>query len=134
LGWHSVEETIDLMAGVDVTYLPYWFDESYRLPARLSFPTKLATYLASGRPVLFHGPEDSSPSKFFRRFPVGLCCHSLKESEIIECLHRFATDREFYAMATSAGQTALDQELDLRVFLKRFAMLIGIEESELLPI
>ena len=134
LGWRSVEETIDLMSEVDVTYLPYWFDESYRLAVRLCFPTKLTTYLASGRPVLFHGPEYSSPASFFRRFPVGLCCHSLEESKIIECLYRFATDKEFYAAATAAGQEALDQELDLRVFLQRFATLIGIEESELLPI
>ena len=134
LGWRSIEETIDLMSEVDVTYLPYWFDESYRMAVRLCFPTKLTTYLASGRPVLFHGPEDSSPASFFRRFPVGLCCHSLEESRIIECLYQFATDKEFYAAATDAGQAALEQELDLRVFLRRFATLIGIDEGELLPI
>jgi len=135
LGWRSsVEEVIELLSQVDITYLPYWFDEFHRLFVRLSFPTKLPTYLAAGRPVLFHGPEDSSPARFFRRFPVGLCCHSLEESKIIECLHRFATDREFYAMATEAGQAALDQELNLRVFLRLFATLIGIEEGELLPI
>ena len=130
----SVDEVIELMSQVDVAYLPYQFDESYRALVRLSFPSKLTTYLTAGRPVLFHGPEDSSPARFFRRFPVGLCCHSLEESKIIECLHRFATDREFYASATQAGQVALNQELDLRVFLRRFAMLIGIEEGELLPI
>ena len=133
-GWRSVEETINLMSQVDVAYLPYWFDESYSLAVRLAFPGKLTTYLAAGRPVLFHGPEDSTPTRFFRRFPVGLCCHSLDETEIIQCLYRFATDGEFYARATAAGQEALDQELDLRVFLQRFAELIGVERAQLLPL
>jgi len=122
------------MSEADITYLPYWFDEAYRLSARMSFPSKLTTYLASGRPVLFHGPQYSSVTKFFYRFPVGICCHSLEESKIIECLHKFATDKNFYAESTKAIQTALDEELDLRIFLKRFAELLGIEESDLLSI
>jgi hypothetical protein len=134
LGWRSFEETVELMSQVDVAYLPYWLDESYSLSVRVCFPNKLTAYLAAGRPVLFHGPEDSSPARFFRRFPVGLCCHSLEESEIIESLRRFITDREFYAAATQAGQVALDQELDLRVFRQRFATLIGVDEGALLPL
>ena len=134
LGWRSVEETVELMSQVDVAYLPYWFDEFHSLSVRLCFPGKLTTYLAAGRPVLFHGPKDSSPARLFRRFPVGLCCHSLEGAEIIESLRRFITDREFYAAATRAGQVAMDQELNLRVFRQRFATLIGIEEDELLPL
>jgi glycosyltransferase involved in cell wall biosynthesis len=134
LGYRSVKETIDLLSEADINYLPYWFDESYSKVVRLSFPNKLPTYLASGRPVLFHGPEDSSPAYFFKKYPVGLCCHSLDEASIIECLQKFATDREFYAMATLAGQVALRQEFDLRIFLSRFAELIGIEEIELSPL
>ena len=133
LGWRPLDETIDLMSQTDVGYLPYWFDKRYDLAVRLCFPNKMTTYLAAGRPVLFHGPEDSSPAHFLRRFPAGLCCHSLDQSEIIESLRRFAADPEFYASAAQAGQRALDEELDLQVFLRRFAMLVGIEEGELLP-
>ena len=131
LGWRSLEETVELMSQVDVTYLPYWFDESHNLSVRLCFPNKLTTYLAAGRPVLFHGPEDSSPARFFHRFPVGLCCHSLEEPEIIKSLKRFITDREFYALAARTSQAALDQELNLQVFRRRFAALMGIAEDEL---
>jgi len=134
LGWRPFEETIDLMSQVDVAYLPYWFDESHKLSVRLCFPNKLTAYLAAGKPVLFHGPKDSSPARFFRRFPVGLCCHSLEEAEIVESLRRFVTDREFYAAAGQAAQMAIDQELDLRIFRRRFATLIGIQEDELVPL
>jgi hypothetical protein len=100
----------------------------------MCFPTKLSTYLASGRPVLFHGPADSSPSHFLRRFPAGLCCDSLETSKIIDCLHKLASDVNFYNTATKAGQIALDEELDIRVFLRRFAMLFDVKENDLLPI
>jgi hypothetical protein len=133
LGWRSVEETVKLMSEVDIVYLPYWFDESHSLSVRLCFPTKLPTYLAAGKPVLFHGPRDSSPARFFRRFPVGLCCHSLEEGEIVKTIRRFITDREFYALAAQACQIAFDTEINLRVFRRRFANLIGIAEEQLLP-
>jgi hypothetical protein len=131
-GYRSVDETIELMSKADVAYLPYWFDKSYSIAVRLAFPNKLPTYLASGRPVLFHGPENSSPTLFFRKFPVGLCCHSLEESEIIRCLERFITDKDFYASATEAGHRALTQELNLDIFLSHFAELIGISREKLL--
>lgn len=133
LGWRPLDESIEIMSQVDVAYLPYWFDKKYSLSVRLCFPNKLASYLAAGRPVLFHGPEVSSPARFLRRFPAGLCCHSLDHTKIIDSLRRFITDKEFYASATQAGQLALDQELNLHVFRRRFATLLGIEETDLLP-
>jgi len=134
LGWRSVEETLDIVSRCDIAYVPYWFDESYSLAVRLSFPNKLATYLAAGRPVFYHGPEESSPARFFQRFPVGLCCHSLKEDDIIKTLSRFVADRDLYANAALQTQAAVGQELNLRVLLRRFAELIGISEADLLPL
>jgi glycosyltransferase involved in cell wall biosynthesis len=131
LGWRSQEETIKLLSDMDIMYLPYWFDKRFGVSVRLCFPNKLTAYLAAGRPVLFHGPEDSSPARFFRRFPAGVCCHSLEKSAIIECLHRLVNDRELYASAVQAGQRALDEELNQQVFLRRFAELIGIQEKDL---
>lgn len=132
LGWRSLEETIELMSEVDVAYVPYWFDEAFRVSARLCFPGKITTYLAAGRPILFHGPEDSSPVRFLRRFPAGICCHSLDESEIIRSLSRFVNDPSFYASAAQAGRAALKEELSLSIFRRRFADFIGIREEELL--
>ena len=133
LGWRSVQETVDLLAETDVTYLPYWFDPAFSDSVRLCFPNKLTTYLAAGKPVLFHGPADSSPARFFERFPAGLGCHSLEAPAIIECLRRFVRDRDFYQSAVQFGQDALDQELNERSFVSRFADLIGVDYGELLP-
>lgn len=120
LGYQSVKNTINILSKVDVNYLPYWFDESHSISVQLCFPTKLSTYLASGRPVLYHGPVKSSPTVFFNRFPAAICCHSLDENEIISSLTKLAVDRNHYAQMTSAAYSAMLEELNQNTFKHRF--------------
>jgi len=131
VNWRSLEEAVGLMADGDITYLPYWFDKRYQPSVRLCFPTKLTTYLAAGRPVFYHGPRESSVTEFFCRFPAGTCCHSLEKSQVLTSLRRLVHDHDYYASAVRAGQRALEEELNDKVSLFRFASLIGIEESAL---
>jgi hypothetical protein len=133
LGWRPMPETIRLLSESDVNYLPYWFDDAHRTAVRLCFPSKLSPYLASGRPVLFHGPADSSPVRFFEHYPVAACAHSLDEREIISALQRVTTDTTFYHRTSAAINAALDEELSIDVFRRRFAALLGITEQDLLP-
>jgi glycosyltransferase involved in cell wall biosynthesis len=42
---------------VDLVYLPLPFGETFEPFVRLSLSTKLVTYLGSGIPILYHGPE-----------------------------------------------------------------------------
>lgn len=132
LGWRPLQEVIRVLSASDVNYLPYWFDPTHSISVRLCFPNKLTAYLASGRPVFYHGPLDSSPTKFLYKYPAGLCCHSLDKNAIVEALERFVTEEGLYARMTRAGQDALDQELDQQVFLRRFATLVGVAETELM--
>lgn len=125
LGWRTVEETIDVLSKVDITYLPYWFDEAHRLSVRLCFPNKLSTYVAAGRPVFYHGPQDASPTRFIQRHPVGIACHSLKDRDIVESLRGFISDPRFYASAVQESQRVFDQQLNKRVFLEQFHALIA---------
>jgi hypothetical protein len=133
LGWRSETQTVDILSQTDVGYVPYWFDDRYDLSVRLCFPGKVTTYMAAGIPIFYHGPRDSSVVDFLERFPAGLGCHSLDGPEIVESLRLLIEDREFYTHATQAGQAALDQDLSMSVFRKRFATLLGVEEDDLRP-
>lgn len=130
-GWKSVDETISLLSKTDITYVPYWFDPKYEITTRLCFPNKISTYLAAGKPILYHGPVRSSPTVFMKRYPVGMCCHSLERADIIDCLRRFIIDPELFESAVIYGQIALREELNQKNFLNRFAELIGVGESYL---
>jgi len=52
--------------------LPYSSEPSMGLLVRTSFPSKLTDYLTDGRPILVHGPADSSAVRYAREnsFPL----------------------------------------------------------------
>jgi len=132
MGWRSSKQTVEMLANVDICYLPYWFDPARRQEVRLAFPSKMSTYLGAGKPVFFHGPEYASVTAFMARFPAGVCCHSLDEAEIVGCLKQLAGDDLFYRQAINAAAEAMKEELSTEVFLNRFATMIGIEACQLI--
>jgi glycosyltransferase involved in cell wall biosynthesis len=124
LGWRSVSETIVLLSGCDLLYLPYWFEPRLRYSARLCFPTKLTAYLAAGRPVLVHAPFDSAPAQFIGRYPAGEVCGSLEPNDLLAAFTRLLDNEARYGSATAAASEAIGAELGLHVFLRRLAELI----------
>ena len=131
LGWHSTADAVRLLSSCDVCYVPYWFDEAFRPGVELSFPNKVSLYLAAGRPILYHGPERATPTRFLDRWPVGLACHSLDGSAITDALTVAATDAGFHARAAAAIPRVLRAELGLHVFRRRFADFVGVDAGVL---
>jgi hypothetical protein len=127
LGILPLERTIEVLSGVDLCYLPYWFSTSRRVAARLSFPSKLSGYVASGGAVFIHAPAYASPTLFHEEYPVGICRASLDSRDIIAALERFVEDESLRQRAAAARITAPEQELGLPVMLKRFAQFVGID-------
>jgi len=131
LGWHSTHDAVRLMSGCDVCYVPYWFDPACRAGVELCFPNKISMYLASGRPIFFHGPRQSTPVHFLERHRVGIAAHSLEPDEMIAALATAATDADFHEIAAQEIPRALREELSLGVFRQRFADFIGIDDGAL---
>ncbi|MDJ0976113.1 MAG: glycosyltransferase [Planctomycetota bacterium] len=119
-GWCTPDEATDHMAACHVTYLPYWFDPERGPSVRLCFPNKMTAYLAAGRPVFFHGPEESSPAEFLSRYPAGVCCHVLDTPAIRDALASLFADEATYARAVEAARRAMDEELNMAEFVRRF--------------
>jgi len=131
LGWRSQEETLKLMNECDILYCPYWFDPKYEKAARLSFPSKLTTYLAAGRPIFFHGPEYASPAVFLRKNQAAAFCYTLKTEEIIKILRRLKSDRKYYGQLAKNGRKAFDEYLTSQTLRRNFAEFLQIDEREL---
>ena len=129
LGWHSTSDAVRILSRCDVCYVPYWFDDAFRSGVELSFPNKVSLYLAAGRPIFFHGPENSTPTRFLERRPVGIACHSLEADSIANALGVAADDEAFHQRAAAAIPAALHEELGLHVFGQRFAEFIGVDDA-----
>lgn len=132
-GWRSHRETIQSLSETDIAYLPYWFDESQEEFVTLSFPSKIAAYMAAEVPVFYHGPKESTASEFIQDHKVGVCCYSLSHSDIIESLENYLADTDSYQHAKEACKVTFEKNFSASVFRERFSEFIGVRESTFLP-
>lgn len=98
MGYRTQTEVIRYLSETDVLYCPYFFDKSLIEVARTSFPSKLVTYFAAGRPIFYHGPTYGSPAIFIEKYKVGVACYSLEPEDISLCLSRIIENRDAYEM------------------------------------
>lgn len=128
LGWRSQADTIQILSEADVLYCPYWFDPLFESEARLSFPSKLTTYFAAGRPVCFHGPRYASPAKFITQYNAGVCCHSLVATDIVQMLTRLVSDKQLYAQVAQNGRKAFEEKLTLSCLRASFSEFLKVDK------
>lgn len=131
LGFRSQEETIRLMSDTDIQYCPYWFNPAYEVEARLSFPSKLITYFAAGRPVFFHGPDYASPAVFLKKHDAAVLCHSLEKGKIVSALEEFISSPGHYQVLAANGSHAFYTYGTLESLRKSFTEFLGIDEKML---
>ncbi len=127
LGWRSQEEALKVFADSDLLYCPYWFDPAFELESRLSFPSKLSSYLASGRPVLFQGPEYSSPGKFLMENKAANLCFSLDPNLLKENIEKIILDQKYYEEICMNGRKAFDTYLTTDYMCKCFRDFLQLE-------
>lgn len=134
LGWRSQSEVIKLLSESDACYCPYRFDKLHEDEARLAFPGKLTTYLSTGRPVFFHGPDYSSPGQFLAKHDAGILCHSLDTTEIIARLTALINDPARYATVAQNGTRTFHNHLTLASQRASVAAFLDISAENLRPL
>jgi hypothetical protein len=127
LGWRSQKETIEIFENSDLLYCPYWFDPNFEMESKLSFPSKLSSYLASGRPVLFHGPDYSSPGRFLKENQAAALCFSLDANLLKVTIEKFILDDEYYEAICVNGRKAFDNFLSMDCMEKNFREFLQVE-------
>jgi glycosyltransferase involved in cell wall biosynthesis len=65
-------EVATLLRKADILFLPLAFDSPIPEVLRTSSPGKLGEYLASGRPILVHAPQDTFITWYFRKHECGI--------------------------------------------------------------
>ncbi len=133
VGWPENAEVLELLADCDVNYLPHPFEPGLADLARLSFPTKLSTYVAAGVPVFVHAPSHSSLAGFYADYPTGAFCASLEPEVIARELTELVSDPGRLQTAAGHAARAAQEELNRDVFLSRFAQLLGLPGGNTAP-
>jgi glycosyltransferase involved in cell wall biosynthesis len=125
-GWLPRREMLRKLSATDFCYLPYWFTPEKRRHAELSFPTKLTTYLAAGRPVLYHGPQYAWAAQVMRDWHLGPSVHSLCPDDISRIITRLITEESLRERFSQAAQEAFAQEFNAQVMQANFTRLTGV--------
>lgn len=118
LGYPSVEATQIALQRCHLTYLPQPFAEHFGDFSRYSFPTKLSSYLAVGRPVFAHCPANSALARFFQAHPIGALSTSMEPATIIAALEDLLRDPGAYRSASAAAQQVAREQFGEAIFFK----------------
>ncbi|MFP5042056.1 hypothetical protein [Parasediminibacterium sp. JCM 36343] len=74
------EFVVKELAICNFVYCMYPFEKRFRIFSKTSLPTKLSTYVLAGRPILGHGPKESSLAEFLAATETGIMlCENDKE-------------------------------------------------------
>ena len=127
--WGATDAEVTLeAASADVLYLPLPFGDRFAAFTELSLPTKLVTYVGSGRPILYHGPPATATTRVLRaptaalfvqqQDPIGLASALVRwiQTDAARCLRETrprARPLTIPARATTAA--LLDSMLGARV-------------------
>ncbi|MBA3857798.1 MAG: hypothetical protein C0507_12895 [Cyanobacteria bacterium PR.3.49] len=130
LGYRSSEQMLQILAESTCAYLPYPFDASMKLQARLSFPDKLNTYVEVGCPVFFHGPSESAAADYMRKYEIGMLCHSLETNSILECVSNMVDNPDIIARFASEMERCRREELNESVCRAQLSTLLNSSHSE----
>jgi glycosyltransferase involved in cell wall biosynthesis len=126
-GWQPAELMLQEIAETDFCYLPYWFEPKKRRHVELSFPNKFETYIATGRPIFYHGPDYAGIVETIKQYGVGLCVHSLELQEIGLALKKMIKDYSLRESFSQAAINAFHKEFNANIMIRNYAELIGAD-------
>jgi glycosyltransferase involved in cell wall biosynthesis len=132
LGYRPQNEAIRLLSECDILYCPYPFSNDLEIIAKTSFPSKLITYLATGKPVFFHGPDYAAPARFLKEHNAALMCHTLDRREVGQMLQILVSDENLYQELSRKGSRAFHDFLTTDVLRANFAKFLGIPLENLI--
>lgn len=108
------------MEAPDLLYLPLPFGDAYRDFVDYSLSTKMVTYLGSGRPILYHGPENAAAGALLKDNHAAVLSCSMQSAEIADQLHVVLTESSIIdAIRFNALKLAREQ-FDLQTIHSRF--------------
>jgi glycosyltransferase involved in cell wall biosynthesis len=89
-------------AEVDWLYLPLPFDEEHRAFVTYSLSTKMVSYLASGIPIIYHGPPGTAVFNLLAQHRAAALITTLDAKEIARTLRELLGSADAETFATNA--------------------------------
>lgn len=118
----EVERDLEL---ADLLYLPLPFQEEDDLFVRFSLSTKMVTYLGSGVPILYHGPQPSAVDDLLRKHGAALLNETRDPDSLAQTLRAFLSDRTRGREHAARALKLAREEFMLKEIAERFWSTVG---------
>jgi glycosyltransferase involved in cell wall biosynthesis len=109
----------------DILFLPLAFKSPIVEVIKTSAPAKLGEYMATGRPILVHAPQDSFLSWYFKRHECGLVVDRSEPARLVQAIRRILEDsalrRQLKTNAMRQARTDFSLEASRAEFFKLFS-------------
>lgn len=105
VGLPSKAKVEQMLSTADIVYCAQTLDPKYAEFVRSHLPSELAPFLASGRPLVFHGPEFAAAAELLSAHNAAVFCHSYEQLnvELYNCFDRLIFDSEYYKNIAAQG-------------------------------
>jgi len=96
--------------------------------AAIAIPPVIA-YFAAGRPVVFHGPPQSSPGRYVAEHQAAVCVGTPYASSVYNALYSLATQPELFRAIAQAGQRAFQEDFTLEKMRENYYAFLGLTDD-----
>lgn len=112
------ENIPSVMKSYSSLFLPLGFSKQSRTYVRLSMPTKLSEYLASGKPTILYCPEEIALAKYLNDKDCAIMCTNDKANQLEKAVAKLQ-DKNMYNHLVK-NSLALAAQHDIHVVRERF--------------
>lgn len=117
-----VEEMPDMLGSADVLLALLESDA-----AVFSVPSKLLSYLCSGRPILLSAPSHNLATRVLMESNGGLHAEALDSEAFVTSANRLRSDHELRHKAGLAGRAYAEENFDVTRIANRFEQAMGVK-------
>ncbi|HJT26739.1 MAG TPA: hypothetical protein VJ784_04940 [Pyrinomonadaceae bacterium] len=118
LSRRSHSECLEAMKNADLLYLPLAFGKKSSRISRYSLPTKLPEYLATGKSVFFHAPQESAVFRVAERYDLTPRLATIEPAALDTFVETWANGNGANCM--DKAKRALQEEFDIDRLAARF--------------
>jgi len=110
----------EIQMEADILYLPLGFQTPYPEIIRTSAPGKIGEYLAAGKPVMVHAPEDSFLSWYFRANECGMVVNTVEPALLANEIVSLLEDQQLQQKYCEHAIRCSREDFDIKSMERRF--------------
>lgn len=128
-GHVSDAEAVEVQRDADILFLPLAFRSTAQAVIRTSAPGKMGEYLASGRPVLVHVPDDTFIAWYCREHGCAEVVTDPDPAALARAVERLLVDTDYRDRLVLAARRKAEEDFSPEAARSRFGRLIAGKAS-----